>query len=484
MCNERIFVRMRSASLTVLFLIALASPSILAQTGEMPLTASKEAIALFMQGMAKAENLEDPGTLFDQAIAKDPGFALGYLFAGQNNRETQKHLATAVSLADKASPGEREWILAARDQAEGNLAGRLAHLQQLLKLHPNDKRAHSQMGFYYRSIGDDATALQHFTAAVKADEKYAPAYNNIGYSNMALGKFDDAEAAFKTYIKLIPSNPNPYDSYAELLMRTGRFDESIKQYNMALAKDPTFRASYRGLGNNYGYKGDHAKSREIYQMMFDKAANDGERNQALASMTNSFIVEGKIDKALEVTERRRAMAEAAGDTQTVFALHNLAGIISLQSGNVEAAAKHFAMATKVSDDPSFNPSLRENRRFNERGFQTRLLAAKGNFDAAKVELEAMRQHLATRKNVNQERGYNLAAGYLELQQKDYAKASEYFAKANPNDPFVWYHQALAFEGAGDKKAAQMMYRRIADWNQLDTPTYAFVRPIAIAKLKK
>ncbi len=114
-----------------------------------------------------------------------------------------------MTLVDKVSPGEREWILAAKEQADGNLAGRKGHLEQLLKLHPTDKRVHSQMGFYYRSIGDDTTALQHFTQSVKLDKNYAPAYNNIGYSNMALDKYADAEAAFKTYIKLIPKNPTP-----------------------------------------------------------------------------------------------------------------------------------------------------------------------------------------------------------------------------------------------------------------------------------
>ena len=484
MSTNKFPFRVRTASLTIFFLISMAVPAIFGQSGDMPLTASKEALALFMQGLEKAENLEDPGTLFDQAVQKDPNFAIGHLFAGQNNREAQKHLEIAVSLADKVSPGEREWILAAREQANGNPAGRIGHLEQLQKLYPNDKRVHSQVAFYYRSIGDDAAALRHFSESVRLDKNFAPAYNNIGYSNMALGKYDDAESAFKTYIRLIPNNPNPYDSYAELLMKTGRFDESIKQYNMALAKDQTFIASYRGMGNNYGYKGDHAKSRETYQMMFDKATNDGQRDQALAATANSFIAEGKFDKALEVTERRRAKAEKDGDWQTVFGLHNLAGFISAESGNLDAAAKHFAMASKVSDDPSFAPALRENRRFNSRAQQARLLAARGEFDAAKAELEAMRQFLATRKNINQERNYNQAAGYVELKQKNYAKASEYFAKANPNDPLVWYYQANALEDAGDKKGASALYRRVADWNGLDTPGYAMARPKAIAKLKK
>ncbi|HSK70523.1 MAG TPA: tetratricopeptide repeat protein [Pyrinomonadaceae bacterium] len=472
-----------TAAMMIFFIIAAAIPAVFAQSGDMPLTASKEALALFKQGLEKAENLEDPGTLFDQAVQKDPNFAFGYLFAGQNNLEFRQNLEKAVSLADKASPGEREWILAAQDQNNGNQAGQLAHLEKLLKLHPRDKRAHTQIGQYYRNIGDEPTALRHYSEAIKIDKKYAPAYNNIGYSNMALGKYADAEAAFKNYIKLIPNNPNPYDSYAELLMKIGKYDESIKQYNMALAKDPTFIASYRGIGNDYAYKGDYAKSRATYQMMYDKATNDFNRDQALSSTMNAWIAEGNIEKAMEVNDRRIAIAEKTGDVQTMLNLHNLAGFINIEAGNLDAAAEHFEMAAKLASNPSLAAAQAGNRKFNSALQRSRYLAARGQFDEARSELDAARGALATR-NVNQERNLNQAAGYLELKQKNYAKANEFFAKANPNDPFVWYYRAVASEGAGDTKSAAELYRRIAGWNQLDTTGYALVRSRAMAKLQK
>ena len=178
------------------------------------------------------------------------------------------------------------------------------------------------------------------------------------------------------------------------------------------------------------------------------------------------------------------MAEKQGDMQAVFFIHNLSGFINIESGNLDAAASHFAMATKVSDDPGFAPAQRENRRFNERGQQARLLAARGDFDAARVELKAMGEYLSTRKNINQQRNFNQVSGLVELKQKNYPKAQEFFAGANPNDPLVWYYQAVVFEQSGDKKSAAGLYRKIADWNQLDTPGYALVRPRAIAALKK
>ena len=473
--------RIRSAGLTVLFLLCISPAALFAQSKEMPLTTSKEALALFIQGREKSENLQDAGTLFEQAIQKDPNFALAYLFAGRTNQEFRKNVEKAASLTEKVSPGEREWILAAKDQTEGNPAGRKMHLEQLLKLHPGDKRVHSQMGFYYRSIGDDTTALRHFTEAVKLDKKYAPAYNNIGYSNLSLGRYTDAERAFKTYITLIPKNPNPYDSYAELLMKTGEYDESIKQYNRALTIDPTFINSYRGIGNNYAYKGDFAKARESYQLMFDKASDDGLRDLALLSAVNSYVTEGKMDKALEVNQQRLEIAEKAGDSTALIGIHTTAGYILAESGKLDEAAKHFEKADQLRDDSSLSATVRENRRFGKMQNHARLLIARGEFDQAKTQLAEIRQYLSSRKNSNQERSYNETAGFLELGQKNYAKALEYFAKADPNDPYVWYYQAVAQEGAGNGKPAAALYQKLTTWNQLDDTGYSLVRSRAIAR---
>src|SRR5688500_15703412 len=352
--------KIRSAGLTVLLILFIAPAALFAQQKEMPLTTSKEALALFVQGREKSENLQDAGTLFDQAIQKDPNFALAYLFAGRTNQEFRKNVEKAASLNERVSPGEREWILAAKDQVEGNPAGRKMHLEQLLKLHPADKRVHSQMGFYYRSVGDDATALRHFMDAVKLDKNYAPAYNNIGYSNLSLGRYGDAEQAFKTYIKLIPKNPNPYDSYAELLMKTGKFTESIKQYNRALEIDPTFINSYRGLGNNYVYRRQFVKARESYQHMFDNASDDCSRDLALLSAMNSYVTEGDMDKALEVNEQRRAMAEKADDSTALIGIHTTAGYILAEAGKLEEAAKQFEKADRLRDDSSVSATVREN----------------------------------------------------------------------------------------------------------------------------
>ena len=469
-----------TASASFVFLAGIAFVPAAAQSREMPMSANKQALAFFEQARVKADNLEDPGTLFDQAVQKDPGFAFGYLFAGQTNVEFQNNLEKAVSLAAKATPAEREWIMSIEAQNRGDQDAALTHLQAVEKLYPHDKRVLMQMGNYYRGIGDDAKSLEYYLAASKVDKKYAPPYNIIGYSYVALGNFGEAEKAFKTYISLIPNNANPYDSYGEMLLNSGKFDESIRQYSMALAKNPSFYNSYEGMGNAYEYKGDFAKAREMYQMMFDRSQTEALKAQALASMSNSWISEGRFAEALKVNERRIETARKAGDGQTQFGLHNLGALIATESGDFETAAKEIDMAAALAVDPSLPAATAPNRAFNLGLARARLMIAKNDTAGAKAQLEWL---ASAAKNLNQNRNYNLVAGYSELKQGRAAAASEFFAKANQADPFVWYNQAQALEAQNDSAGAQRLYKKIATLNQLDTTGYALVRSRAVAKLK-
>jgi tetratricopeptide (TPR) repeat protein len=471
------------ACITLMFLISIAAGGAFAQKKELQLSGSKAAVAKFMQARDKGEALEDTGTLFDEVVALDPNFAYAYLFAGQTNPEINANIEKAVTLADKVTPGEREWILATRDANNGDNAGQLSHWQSLVKLYPGDKRVHMQLANYYRNLGDDAKALTHLNDAVRIDPKFAPAYNLIGYSNINLHRNAAAEAAFKTYIKLIPNNANPYDSYAEFLMNTGRFDESIKQYSMALAKDPTFVNSYRGRGNDYAYKGDFEKARENYQWMFDKSTNDFNRTQALSSIENSYVEQGNIAKAMEVNEQRIAMADKVGDTRQVRGLHNLAAFICLETGDISCAEKHYAMAGNVVDSTPVPAAIVANRTFAVSLQRTQILAMKGSLDAARAELAKNWSWVAASDNPNNQKAYYQTAGRIELAAKNYAKANEFLAKANGDDPSVWYYKALAAEGLGGKRTATTLYRKVASWDQLDTTGYAIVRPLAMAKLK-
>ena len=110
-------------------------------------------------------------------------------------------------------------------------------LDQLVAAYPNDERAQFTLGNYYFGQQDwpRHRALQEIDGN---RSHFSPTYNIFGYAYRQQGDYANAEQAFKKYIELIPNDPNPYDSYAELLLKMGRFDDSIAQYRKALSIDP------------------------------------------------------------------------------------------------------------------------------------------------------------------------------------------------------------------------------------------------------
>ena len=133
----------------------------------------------------------------------------------------------------------------------------------------------------------------------------------MGYAYRTEGRYGEAEQAFKKYVELIPDDPNPYDSYAELLMKMGRFDESIAQYRKALEQNPQFAPSYIGIASNLMFQGKYDASRAEAGKLYAGARNDGEKRAAMFQNTVTYVEEGKFDLALAELDKQYALG--AGD---------------------------------------------------------------------------------------------------------------------------------------------------------------------------
>ena len=99
----------------------LVTGNCLAQEGKIPITtSSEEARSLYLQGRVFVERLQarEGRALFEQAVARDPDFALAeynLALAAPTAREAAAHLDRALTLANRVSAGERLLILAAMD---------------------------------------------------------------------------------------------------------------------------------------------------------------------------------------------------------------------------------------------------------------------------------------------------------------------------------------------------------------------------------
>jgi tetratricopeptide (TPR) repeat protein len=485
--NRIPLLRFSAAAAAVLLLLAPATLLAQTKTGELSITtSSKPALALFQQAREKMDNAEITAAvpLLDEAIQKDPNFAMAYAYralAGGGFNVLRQNLEKAVGLVDKVSPGERHWILAQEAQFDGNLPKAKEHGDALLKLYPQDKRVAQLAGtFLGDSPADLGAALRHFEKATALDARFASAYNQIGYAQSRLGDYTAAEEAFKQYIALRPGSPNPYDSYAELLMKMGRYDDSISQYQKALDKDPQFSSALAGIGHNDVFKGDYTKARQSYQREFDQATNVNGKSGSLFWTTTSYVHEGNTVEAMKAIEQQRAFAERANLIPTVIGTHEQAAFILAESGDLAGSVKHIDAATRLVEESALPTSTKEAARLRIMLARARILTAVHEFDSARVLVGKCQTLVDVSKNPAEERALQGVFGMLELEQGHNDQALVHFAKADPESAYDLFYTAVAQERKGDKVEAARLYSKVATWNQNDLG-YAVVRARARAK---
>jgi tetratricopeptide (TPR) repeat protein len=450
-------------------------------SGKIPVTtASDEARKEFLLGRDKSERLliQDSIQHFDKAIALDPNFALAELSRANVSptaKEFFDHLKKAVSLAPKASEGERLLILSNEAGANGNQTAQQEHLEKLVAAYPNDERAHFTLGGYYFGQQDFNKAIEHYKKATELAPAYSGAYNILGYAYRQNGDYAKAEEAFKKYTELIPNDPNPYDSYAELLLKMGRFDESIAQYRKALSIDPNFVASHLGISADLLYQGKADEAAAELQKINDKARSDGDRRTALFGLTVVEVDRGKLDQALAEVDKQYAMAEKISDVAQMSADLQTKGNILLEMGKYDEARDVFERTLKMVEGSNLSKEIKDNTSLFHHYNLAKVAIGKKDLAKAKSEAESFRAGAEAKKNSFQIKQAHELLGSIALEEKDYDKAIAELQQANQQDPYDLYRMCQAYQGKGDAAKAKEFCRKAAEFNSLPQLNYAFVR---------
>ena len=457
------------------------APTAKADGGKIPVTSSsEEAKKEFMQARDMAERLlaQDSLQHYDKAISLDPNFAsaeLGRANASPTAKEFFDHLKKAVSLADKASEGERLLILATEAGANANAAKQKEYLDKLVAAHPNDERAHFQLGGYFFGQQDFTQAIEHYKKATEISPNYSPAYNILGYAYRQNGDYANAESAFKKYIELIPNDPNPYDSYAELLLKMGKFDDSIAQYRKALSIDQNFINSHNGIAAALLYGGKAEEASAELQKINDKARSDGDRRTALFGMTVVDADGGKLDKALADVDKQYALGEKINDVAAMTGDLQLKGVILVEMGKYDEAKEQFDKLLKMIDESTLAQEIKDNAKLFHHYNLATVAIGKKDFTTAKAEAEEFRKGVEGSKNPNQVKQSHELAGMIALAENDYDKAIAEIQQSNQQNPQNLYRLALAYQGKKDDAKSKEFAKKAADFYSLPQLNYAFVR---------
>lgn len=467
---------MRSMTLVsgvlVLAFVALPSAQGSQPADKIPITTtSEEARTLYLKGRDLAERLRatDARRFYEQAVAKDQNFALGYLGLATTSGTTKEFIdatTRAASLAPNVSEGERHMLLGLEAGMKGNPAAVLTHYTNLVGLFPNDERAQTLLGNTYFGRQDYEKAVTHFVKATTINPSFSQPYNQLGYAYRFLEKFDQAEQAFKKYTQLIPNDPNPYDSYAELLMKTGRFQESIAMYEKALAIDKNFIASYIGIGNDYLYMGRPDQARTAFGKIAAVARNTGERRTARFWTASTYVYEGATDKAIAELKAGYDLADAAGDRASMSGDLNQMGDVLREAGRLDDALAKYADAVTTIEKAQVPDEVKAATRRNYVFEQGRVAVAKNDLAAAKSHAAEYAKQVSVKNAPFEVRQQHELAGRIALAEKRYPAAAEELSQANQQDPVIIYLTALAWRGAGDAQKAAALDTKAAKFNGL------------------
>lgn len=426
-------------------------------------TSSAAAKRYFENGMVHYENHRWNLALNDwnEAIKLDPKFALAYTWICMTTTdpaEESKNRAQAKASMNNVSPAEQLMVRWMAGIHENNYVEGIAAMNDLVGLYPHDKRLNFLVGYWLYKQDQYDLSEKLTSQALIEDPNYATAYNQMGYLYSRRGDYPKALEATAKYVKLLPDEPNPHDSYAEMLRLSGRFDEALMHYRMALKIDPTFYISQKELGETYAIMGEGEKARLEYAKAIHDAPSNGLKAEYLQKSAMTYLRDRQYDLAdkafLEAAEQAYAMEQWVWEARAhrIMAMYEPdlnAAMTQLSRAEAILAAKKGVVAQADLDEE-------EARILRVRVERETSLAA---VQHALSQLEKM---AGAGGSVSIERTYHGAAGTLFLAQDNFPEAISHLQEDFAN-PLSMKLLLTGYEKNGDPEKAGALRKKLAIW---------------------
>jgi len=409
------------------------------ETVNLPVTTSSaKARELYEKGMEDYENLylERCNDDWRSAVKEDPNLAIAWAWIALNSSnpdEVSAARAKAKEVAPRASAGEQLMVTWISKVQEGDFIGGITAMNDMLEMYPRDKHLLYLAGNWLLLENGDDQALVVMEKALAIDRNFPAALNDLAYLYARRGQFEKAFADMDRYVAVLPKEPNPQDSYGELLRMAGNFEGSLTHYRAALKIDPDFVTSQVGLGDTYALMGNQEQARVEYDKSIRYAHNEADRLTYGMQRAMTFVRDGNYAQADKDFEEIAETAHAKEqDLQEAQALRSMAEYqaddnVALKDLKLaEEALTHRSTISASDRDEELSRILR-NRVVRAAHAGNQLVA-----DKSLQLLEAMAN--GNRNRVIQS-SYHGAAGTLLMDQKKYEEAIVHLEEDQDN-PFT------------------------------------------------
>ena len=454
-----------------------------ASTTSLPVTSSSaKARELYAKGMEDYENLylERCNEDWRAAVKEDPNLAVAWAWIAFNSgspEEVSTARAKAKGLAAKLTPGEQlmvNWIV---NVQEGDFIAGISAMNDMLELYPKDKHLLYLAANWLMGENGDDQAQRLLEKALTIDKNYPAALNDLAYVDARNRQFDKAFAAMDRYVALLPKEPNPHDSYGELLRMAGNFNGSLEQYRAALKIDPDFVTSQLGLGDTYALMGNQDQARIEYEKAIRFAHNEADRLTYNMQKAMTWVREGNFaeaDKAfLEIAETGHAKGQ---DLQEAQALRHLA---EYQQDDTVALKRLKAAEEALTHRNTISASDRDDEM--SRILRNIVVRAShlGNEPLRDQSLKQLETMAGASRNQVIQSSYHGAAGTVLIDQKKYEDAIAHLEEDQDN-PFTMELLVRAYYQTSQTDKLHEVEARLRGTN-VPTMEQALVVPAARSK---
>jgi tetratricopeptide (TPR) repeat protein len=418
-------------------------------------TSSIKARDLYRRAMADYENLylERCNIGWRAAVKEDPNFALAHAMIAMNSRDPQEVLAErekAKALAAKVTPGEKLMIQWISSVQEGNFMSGIAAMNDLLDMFPKDKQIYFIAANWLMGENGNEHAQTLLEQALAVDKNYPAALNDLAYVHARNRQFDQAFDEMERYVHLLPNEPNPQDSYAEILRMAGNFDGALEHYRAALKIDPDFVTSQLGLGDTYALMGDQSRARMEYEKAVQQAHTPADRLDYAMQKALTWVREKNFEEA----DKAFFDAAQAAHAQQ-FPLQEAQAYRHMAQYQTDDA-KALKRLDDAEDALSHNAVLSQSERDEEtsRILRCRVVHAAhaGQQDVAGQALTDLQTLAEGNRNRVLQASYHGAAGAMFVQNERFADAIAQLQE-DPDDPqsMELLYRAYGATGATDKQ---------------------------------
>jgi tetratricopeptide (TPR) repeat protein len=454
-----------------------------AATATLPVTTSSpKARALYEKGMADYENLylERCNEDWRAAVIDDPNFGLAWAwiaFNSGNPNEVKEARGRALEVATKLTPGEQLMISWISKVQQGDFIGGISAMNDMLELYPKDKHLLYLTANWLMGENGTDQAETLLKRALAVDKHFPAALNDLAYVDARNRKFDQALSAMDRYVALLPNEPNPQDSYGELLRMAGNFEGALAHYRAALKIDADFVSSQVGLADTHALMGDQEQARTEYDKAIRFAHNETDRVNYEMQKATTWVREGKYAEAdkefADIAQTAHAKGLHLGEAQSYrhTAEYQSDDQIALKDLKLAEDALHHPGTITTSDRDEELSRILRNRVVRA--------SRSGNETLAEDSLKLLETLASGSRNRVIQSSYEGAQGTLLMDQKKYDEAVAHLEEDQEN-PFTMELLVQAYYESGDTDKLHDMEAKLRGTN-VPTMEQALVVPATRTK---